>query len=550
MTRYLIPTLAAAMALTGCAVSHDAPEVIPTATPSAESASMPSPQPTPPATPPMALGLPDPSGIVVACESNALVLPLGDSFGAASRIVAQEEWLYVLIDGALYRIARAGADVGTPQIEPVIVREQDVAGRPVQELVDLAADPATSALLALDKVGHVYRYEPSTGGLTLVYRAAPNNGDPSWIEPQVVALAVGPEGDVLLLDTTHSALWQPDGLSALAAVGEAAEMEWGVDVAVVDDEIYVLGHDGSIGRIIRPSGMAAWRGAPAEPGLMLALRSSDHLGVPLLFVVDGLNRRIIGLDPATGESVTATRFAFPEMGLLRDADFAGGRLYAVADAMLIIFPGPETGDGCAPVDVYVAPWLYGEDPTGALADAAFPTPGGWLPPWSRLYPGANRLYRMGIHSGVDIYEYTAFPGFGVGSPVVAIADGQVIEESLDYEPVLSEEFDALVAESQALGVTPPEAMMRFYGRRVAIAHAGGVQTVYAHLSELAPEITLGAEVVRGQIIGAVGVSGTMGEDAPGTVVPHLHAEIWIGERYLGEGITLRETMWWFEQIFE
>ncbi len=554
MTRHLIPALAAAM-LTGCAALSGAPgHGAPTAPPANPGSHPTSPPPTPTQaapsqTPPPALGLPDASGVVTACEANALALPLGDSFGVASRIIAQEDWLYVLVDGELYRTPRGDADAGALQLEPVLARGQDVAGRPVQELVDLASDPASSALYALDKAGHVYRYEPATGEVTLAYRAAPNNDDPLWIEPEFVALAVGPDGGVILLDTAHTALWQPDGQSGLQAIVETAALYQGVDIVTVDGAFYVLGYDGSIAQAAPPWNMIAWRGAPETPGLMLSLLVTDHLGVPLLYVVDGLNRLIIGMDAQTGEPLTATRFAFPSMGLLRDVGFAGGRLYAVADASLIVFPGPETG-ACEPLDDYPPPTPYGEDISSALADAAFPIAGGWLPPWPRVYPGANRLYRLGIHHGLDIHEYTAPPGFGAGTPVLAAADGQVIEASLDYTPVSAREFDALVARSQSLGYTPPEALARLYGRRIVIEHPGGVQTVYAHLSEIAPDIQVGSQVARGQVIGAVGVSGTMGEGAPGTVLAHLHFEIWLDGRYLGQGLTLRETMWWFEQVFD
>jgi murein DD-endopeptidase MepM/ murein hydrolase activator NlpD len=553
MTCHRIIALAAVI-LTGCAsisgARENAATIMPPNNPDTDSGAIPTdPEPaSPTATPPPALGLPDPSGVVVACAENSLVLPLGESFGAASRILAREDWLYVLIDGELYRTVREEADLGQLQLEPILVAGQDVDGHPVHELVDLAMDPAMSALYALDKVGHVYHVEPSGGTLSLVYRAAPNNDDPLWIEPQFAALATTPDGEVMLLDTAQTTLWQPDTPSTLQAVAQTYELYQGVDVAQIDGTFYVLGYDGSIVQVSRGTGTTAWRGAPSEPGLMLSLFASEHLGAPLLYVVDGLNRLIIGLDPETGESLTATRFALPSMGLLRDVSFAGGRLYGVADTMLIVFPGPETGT-CDTIEAYAFPSLYGENSHQNLVDFAFPIAGAWLPPWPRLYPGANRLYRMGIHHGLDIHEYTAPPGFDIGTPVLAVADGQVVEAGLNYTPVSADEFDGLVGESQTLGYTPPEAMQRLYGRRIVIEHAGGIQTVYAHLSDIAPEINVGTEVTRGQVIGAVGVSGTMGDGAPGTVLPHLHVEIWIDGRYLGQGMTLRETMWWFEQVF-
>ncbi|MCI3178656.1 hypothetical protein C5708_00145 [Caulobacter sp. CCUG 60055] len=57
-----------------------------------------------------------------------------------------------------------------------------------------------------------------------------------------------------------------------------------------------------------------------------------------------------------------------------------------------------------------------------------------------------------------------------------------------------------------------------YGRRVRLRHAGGYETVYAHLSAWAPGLTVGAHVRQGQVIGWTGESGL----ASG---PHLHFEV-------------------------
>ena len=57
-----------------------------------------------------------------------------------------------------------------------------------------------------------------------------------------------------------------------------------------------------------------------------------------------------------------------------------------------------------------------------------------------------------------------------------------------------------------------------YGNYVRIRHAGGYETVYAHLSKIAPGIRIGASVKQRQIIGNVGATGL----ATG---PHLHHEV-------------------------
>src|SRR5439155_24581385 len=58
-----------------------------------------------------------------------------------------------------------------------------------------------------------------------------------------------------------------------------------------------------------------------------------------------------------------------------------------------------------------------------------------------------------------------------------------------------------------------------YGTEIVIQHAGGLQTLYGHLSEL--DIDSGEQVGRGQRIGLVGSTGF-------STGPHLHFEVRLG----------------------
>ncbi|HRK42704.1 MAG TPA: M23 family metallopeptidase [Gemmobacter sp.] len=97
----------------------------------------------------------------------------------------------------------------------------------------------------------------------------------------------------------------------------------------------------------------------------------------------------------------------------------------------------------------------------------------------RLHP---ILKTMRLHAGVDWAAPT-------GTPVQAAAAGKVVHAG-----------DG-----------------RGYGNLVVIAHEGGIETRYAHLSRFAPGITQGALVQAGQPIGAVGTTGL-------STGPHLHFE--------------------------
>jgi murein DD-endopeptidase MepM/ murein hydrolase activator NlpD len=94
------------------------------------------------------------------------------------------------------------------------------------------------------------------------------------------------------------------------------------------------------------------------------------------------------------------------------------------------------------------------------------------------------LHFMRFHAGLDI-------GASWGSPIVAAGDGRV------------------VAAGWAGG----------YGREVRIEHAGGLLSLYGHMSQIVAEP--GSYVRQGQLIGYVGSSGL-------STGPHVHFEVRLG----------------------
>jgi murein DD-endopeptidase MepM/ murein hydrolase activator NlpD len=133
--------------------------------------------------------------------------------------------------------------------------------------------------------------------------------------------------------------------------------------------------------------------------------------------------------------------------------------------------------------------------------------------------------------------------------VAAAAAGRVIRADTNYREMTVSEYERLIEQSMRTGGTPDEVLDRLAGRQVIIEHGNGLQTVYMHLDSIEPGITAGEIVQAGDLIGTVGVTGTQGEAEPGTALPHLHFEIWIDDHYLGQGVTIREAMWWLEQVF-
>lgn len=108
-----------------------------------------------------------------------------------------------------------------------------------------------------------------------------------------------------------------------------------------------------------------------------------------------------------------------------------------------------------------------------------------------MAPLSVYIETQGIHgyNGVDL-------GAKTGTPVMASASGEVV-----------------VAKSGGYNGG--------YGSYVVIKHSNGSQTLYAHLSSVSTYI--GATVVQGQVIGAVGSTGK-------STGPHLHFEIRDGIR--------------------
>jgi murein DD-endopeptidase MepM/ murein hydrolase activator NlpD len=94
-----------------------------------------------------------------------------------------------------------------------------------------------------------------------------------------------------------------------------------------------------------------------------------------------------------------------------------------------------------------------------------------------------KMQKLFMHEGLDLLANT-------GTPIHAAADGVV----LNFGPAGG------------------------YGNWVRIAHAGKITTVYGHLSRFAPELQVGAPVLRGELIGFVGNTGR-------STGAHLHYEI-------------------------
>ncbi|MGD8466527.1 MAG: peptidoglycan DD-metalloendopeptidase family protein, partial [Anaerolineae bacterium] len=443
-------------------------------------------------------------------------------------------------------------DPGEPQ--PVLAPGDEVQGVRVLEPLDLAADGAT--LLALDRAGDVYRYEPESGGWSLERYARPA-GDTS--DHYYVSLA-SDGAAAYLLETSHEELvrFEPGQKGAVWA-----ELTLGrdVDLSTQDGDVYVLTR-----ALNNPAG-ALLRYAGPEGTLQDSFQSELRLMHPrqvvatdeAIWVLDRAGRRILALDP--GQGSLEALFQFPDRrevsAIWADPSGEDGRLLLAGRDALYLVGEPERTASIAGQALLSGPQPHDLDLLEALRGYSVPIEGARVTQRDFQMPGAPRHYRLGVHEGMDFYSGTAGVTVNRRTAVRAVADGVVIRALLEYEPVTEEQVEAWYATSLEAGYTPPAVLDGYRGRQVWIDHGNGVISRYAHLGSIAPGIVEGATVERGQVIATVGNSGTPASVYSETTEVHLHLELWAGNcssvdsdqcHFVGQFLRPIEAREWLERI--
>lgn len=184
-----------------------------------------------------------------------------------------------------------------------------------------------------------------------------------------------------------------------------------------------------------------------------------------------------------------------------------------------------------------------------LSGFRMPIVGASLPALDTLLPGAPRAYRNGVHQGFDMVNGHIGVPTGYSAPVVAAKDGVVVRADHDYSDPTPAEYQQLIATSQAAGATPPDVLDRLRGRQIWIDHGSGIVTRYCHLSGVASGVAEGERVEAGDIVGFVGNSGMEAAVRGSRADAHLHFELRIDGRYLGEGMRPSEIRQHAGRIF-
>jgi len=230
------------------------------------------------------------------------------------------------------------------------------------------------------------------------------------------------------------------------------------------------------GAEIRPGGVVRWRVAGVS-SCAVGQRSWAPVDGVCYFPVDLLATGAVRLEAAGPDRVEAVD--------MRVGSYPYAEQRLEVDDRMVHLSAEDQARVARENALVAALWPLEGDARFTLPLAA---PLARLPEGGRF--GARRVFNgeaRSPHAGADFRAAT-------GVPVLAAADGRVA--------LAGEHF--------------------FGGNSVYLFHGGGLVTVYMHLSRI--EVREGAEVARGQVIGAVGATGRV-------TGPHLHFAVrWHGAR--------------------
>ena len=486
------------------------------------------------------------TGTLFVCPETSRVYTLNLPFEAI-QLQARGDSLFLVAGGRLYGLLLE--DLGrSPMVTPTDLMPPDnrVDGIGIQELVYLTRDPATDDFYLLDKSNDLYRYD-AAGQWHVEVAAQQIPG--IFPDPQYLALAVY-DGVVYILDADLGRIWRvtrDDEWPAAHFLG--SEVGVGMDLAMPADatgeEFFMLARDGSMMTLELYDGVAGVGRPDVTP---LAWPAQVAVRGTQLMLVDGQRRRVTVHDLPSLATVRTFQFRYPGMPRLRNAALVGSTIFAVGGPYLYAAPFAGLTETCPQVAFDDRVLFQGVDVATLFPQVDLPFAVAELPPRPRSYPGARRLYRHGIHEGLDMYALDV-PGLTVGTPVGVIADGTVVRANHDYVEMTPAEYDAAEEQTRLEHQTNDELADAFLGRQVRVEHSATVTSVYAHLSDIAPAIVPGRTVFMRATLGEVGVSGTSAGAYDTNDGVHLHFEIWVDGRYLGEGLSIDETMRIYAALF-
>lgn len=441
-------------------------------------------------------------------------------------------YIYILDSGMVQQLDRQNPTM--PKI--ILTPDAEVAGVRVIEPIDIAG--SGEFLYVLDRAGDVYEYNTTAGTWSLRRYDRPV-GETST--HYYVALTAQGDQQLLLESSYHLALSetadQPDFIWPLPEHHQ-------IDLTVDENRAYILSqspYSQTASLIAYENGA---RDANFSPNLALHRPRQIEAFDSGLYVLDQAGRRLWQLDASTGQPRTIYQPADGVAWSAFDINQVGGQIMFAAKDSLIFFNGlNDTGQeiAIAGTGQHYLPQINDPAVLESLRGLLMPIGGSDIPQRENQMPGAPRHYRYGVHEGADFY-------WQAGTAVRAVAPGTVIRAMTDYQLPTQEMFANWSFTVQSLGYTSPEAHDFYRGRQVWIEHEGGLITRYVHLSAIDTMISEGTTVEAGQIIGAVGNTGSpVSLESPNTDA-HLHFELWLNDHYLGQFLRPIETREWLAII--
>ena len=177
-----------------------------------------------------------------------------------------------------------------------------------------------------------------------------------------------------------------------------------------------------------------------------------------------------------------------------------------------------------------------------------------VPKRSTRLPNALREYRNGIHRGIDFFA-------NWGTDVRAVAKGFVVRADHNYIEYPAGFREKMLKSADKVGHTPSDIFNNvLLGKAVFIDHGFDLVpgfrsiTIYAHLSSIEKNISVGTFVNAGQIIGKTGNSGTKPSTLGKKNDAHLHWEMILQnnnkEIFLGKDIPYEVLYNMLSRIFQ
>jgi len=419
----------------------------------------------------------------------------------------------------------------------------------IQEFNNFAACPGRASIIVLDKSGDLYEYSPRSNKWQLFRSNLPFlQGQP---DPEFIDLAVAGK-TVMLLDPERNQIWQTPGGPAKMNRYLNDTLPWrikpgdtyvgdGLSMSSDESSIFIVKKFGNIFKFSTEVGAPGTHQMPFKYTRVAGMRPSRILtgpGMPL-FITERENNRVLVIDKTTGR---VAQFLFA-----KNSDLRG--LIPTSDGFWILNGGRLQQRKLAqPDSMKVAFKRHSNDER--LDGMIIPIKGVALPRHVGVFPGARRLYRFGIHEGMDFFlDPGSRTKVAMNTQVRAADGGKVLRSDVNFKDMNAAQFNKVMNECYREHRTSDHNEDLFRGCQVWISHGNGIVTRYAHLNKVNPQVKKDQQVARGDLIGFVGVSGT-GQNLPGRAkYPHLHFEIWLDGKYLGWGMTPAETMGVYEDIF-